>query len=616
MRTGFRAKSAGGQRPIWPLVAGLWLVVIVTVVAAGLSPLSTGRLTGSDDYMRFVRVFTWLDGAPWHDQIEPRLTPPRGGELSWSRAVDLPLAAVVRILEPRLGRIEAAMWAATIVPAVLLLIFLAAVVTVAYPFIGRAGALSAALVALLLPNLIRGLLPGRVDHHGWQLVLAAILLGALARTTVMPTRLHPPLVAGAVVAVGLWIGGEFVPWLVLYNAALAILFIVWGRPFVTAGLAAAATSFILSVLILPAATPLDRWSTVSCDSFSITYVGLTAAALVFWVLTAALIKVITLSPLGRFAVGGLAAGLAGGGWMTLFSRCLAGPYAEIDPRLAADWLPTIGEAQGLVAYAIAAPGTAAAVTLSPLIGLGVSVVAFVRRRDGSRRRGLWVVSTIALAGTLGLAFWQIRVMPFASLAAIPALSWLVVSTWRSAPLGPSRRRRRLAAVAVLVLVGPLGTAFGALDKVMSPRGGQGATQGTALERPCDIRSVAKFLNDSAGLGAQAHVIAAPIDLGAEILFRTRHAVIGAPYHRNAEGILAIQDLFTAPDDQHVKTILRRYGADLLLICPSMPEIRLYRQRAGGDGLAKRLVAGPLPAWAAPVALSEQTDALLFRVAFP
>lgn len=49
--------------PTQILVAGLWSVVTIAVIAAGLSPISTNSLAGSDDYMRFVRVFAWLDGA-------------------------------------------------------------------------------------------------------------------------------------------------------------------------------------------------------------------------------------------------------------------------------------------------------------------------------------------------------------------------------------------------------------------------------------------------------------------------------------------------------------------------------------------------------------------------
>jgi hypothetical protein len=589
------------------VVAGLWIVVLTSVVIAGTTPLATGMLTGSDDYMRFVRVFGWLDGGGWYTTVEPRLNAPYGAEVPWSRAADLPLAALVLLIAPFTDRIDAALLAATVLPAAQLLALLACAVFLARPLTGRRNAKLAALVVVLLPNLVVGVLPGRVDHHTWQLLLTALFVAALLRMVLVPTRRSAAATAGLTMALSLWVGGETVPWLVAANLVLAGLWIRFGGPLGRTALVFAAALLGGCLVLTPASRPLALWPEAACDAFSLVTVGIAAAVAAFW-LAIALAGGVARTPAARLALACAVALPIVGGLLAAFPDCVGGPYAAVDPRLAERWLPTIAEAQGVFDFAAVKPGTAVAMTLSPAIALAVSIAALVAGIGGRRGRRLWFLLATFLAVGLALSAWQVRVLPFANLFAVAPLAWAVASAWRWSRQHLHGGRRRLAVAAVVVAIGPLGTAFGALDRLLAPE----AQRTASAAGICDLAAVARLLDESEGVRPAPTVIAAPVDLGAELLFRTRHGVLGAPYHRNADGIIASQDVFAATSDERARAILADRGAELVLLCGAIEEMQLYRGDGATDTFAERLLAGATPEWLRPLAVPEGSGVVVFR----
>jgi len=602
----------GRSLPAGMVSAGLWLVVIAAVLAAGLTPLSTGELAGSDDYMRFVRVFAWLDGAGWYDQVITRLNAPYGAEVPWSRAVDIPLAAIVAALSPLVGRIDAAMIAATIVPALLLLALMKAAISLSRPVTGRRAALLGAVIAVLLPNLVTAMMPGRVDHHTWQLVLMALALGSLAWAVADPNRTRPALIAGVIFGASLWVGGETVPWLAVANMALGLIWVLDGKRTARTGLHFALGLGAACIVIFPLARAPALWSTPACDTFSLPSLGLALAVFCFWFVAANLGDRLHHRS-GRLIVGAGAAAIIGGAWIAAFPSCAAGPYGDIDPRLVDSWLTTVSEAQSLPGYALVRPGTAIAMTLSPLVACIGAIVA-ATSATSVRSRRLWILyGTFVLAG-LALAIWQIRVLPFANLFAIAPLTWIVATAWRAIDQRIAKFGRRLAKVVVLLAVGPLGTAFGTFDTLRDRHMASSADDADPWsDGACDLKSVASIISREMSTG-EPPIVAAPVDLGAELLFRTQHAAIGAPYHRNADGIVDSQAIFGATDDTLARELIDARVARVLVTCPGIAEMQLYQGGTGIDTLAERLGSGDFPAWLVPIELPDDTGVLLFRMA--
>ena len=89
-------------------------------------------------------------------------------------------------------------------------------------------------------------------------------------------------------------------------------------------------------------------------------------------------------------------------------------------------------------------------------------------------------------------------------------------------------------------------------------------------------------------------VMAPIDLGSHLLLYTPHAVVAAPYHRNQDGVFDAFRFFNRPIDQ-ARDILRARGIGLVVICPSMHEIRGMMERVP-DSFVSLFAEDRLPAW--------------------
>jgi hypothetical protein len=107
------------------------LLAYALIAAVCLGSLQWGDLLGvvralkvadGDDALRLVEVRDLLNGQSWFDLTQKRYLPPEGVPMHWSRLVDLPLAAAVRVLTPLLGEglafgMVAAAWPPLLLPA-------------------------------------------------------------------------------------------------------------------------------------------------------------------------------------------------------------------------------------------------------------------------------------------------------------------------------------------------------------------------------------------------------------------------------------------------------------------------------------------------------------------
>jgi hypothetical protein len=90
------------------------------------------------------------------------------------------------------------------------------------------------------------------------------------------------------------------------------------------------------------------------------------------------------------------------------------------------------------------------------------------------------------------------------------------------------------------------------------------------------------------------VIATDIDYGSFVLALTPHAVIAAPYHRLADGIIATHRIFALPPDE-ARGVLEQFGATYVVTCGArVPPGMSASERAAS--LWGRLEAGAAPGW--------------------
>lgn len=107
------------------------------------------------------------------------------------------------------------------------------------------------------------------------------------------------------------------------------------------------------------------------------------------------------------------------------------------------------------------------------------------------------------------------------------------------------------------------------------------------------------------------VIMAHSNDGPMILYYTKHCVVGAPYHRQAEGILSSYKIMESPySEDEVVNILKKTNASYIFVrkfqYADNKNIDSSKQRS----LAKMIVDGDYPSWITIVKLPEKFDDIL------
>src|ERR1700680_2537116 len=150
---------------------------------------------------------------------QPRVAPPAGFDLHWSRLIDAGLAGlflVFRLFADRdlAERLMLALW-----PVLWLIPTIGGSAAIAWRIAGREAACVALLLAVFgLPGMGQ-FRPGRIDHHNVQIALAML---AVAATVWSDRKPWAAWAAGAVTGLALAIGLEGLPILALCGSAIAL----------------------------------------------------------------------------------------------------------------------------------------------------------------------------------------------------------------------------------------------------------------------------------------------------------------------------------------------------------------------------------------------------------
>lgn len=538
------------------LAAGIALLLSAVWVMRDWAALAALRLPDTDDVMRLQQIRDWLSGQAFGDLAQHRLGI-SGVELHWSRLPDLLPGAIIAGLTPLTGAHCAELAAVMMWPA---LLFVAALMLTGS--IARALGVSAptAIVIAALAYPANSLfLPGRIDHHGLQLVL----LLALVRAVVERGSWRAGAVAGLASVASLIIGMEMAPLLAVGGVVLAGRWIADGageRGRLTgygvalgSGLAAAALTLRTS-----------GWDYPACDGFA---APLWRAAQVGAIapLGLALVTPWLTSVRARIVAAGLAGVAAGVAAVAVSPECLS-PYGGVDPMLARVWLANVAEAQPLlgapVEHAIGYAGLA-------IVGLGATVWMWRRSRGAA-----WLVVGSFQLVSLLIVLAQLRGAYAGAMLGAPALAGVV-----AAARACGTAALAAAWVASAGLVYPMAGA--ALSR--APR--EGAVQG------CDAGGALSVLARQ-----PRGKVAGPIDLGAYVLAGTSHAALAAPYHRNNAGNRALYRLLLSPPVR-AQGEAGRLGVDYLVDCPGAYG-ELGTPPAGS--LLAALRGGPVPGWLRPL----------------
>lgn len=575
------------KRQFW-LVVGFWLVVAAAKIWFARASIADWIFPDPDDAMRLMQVRDWLAGQSWFDVTQYRLNLPTGAPMHWSRMVDLPIAAVILLTRPILGQHGAETAALIAVPMLTLLIAMLLVHRIARRLIDGPAAMLAVIATPFSLGAVTQMQVLRIDHHGWQIVLA--LAAVLA---VLDKRARRSAVGGgAAMALWLTISIEGLPFAVAIGAWFAL---DWLRnPNATARLKDYVASLaVLSVLLFVLTHAPASWSSYPHDAIN-------GAHLAAFVVAALGCQVAVRQKFRdpRLRIGVLALiGIAAIGAMFAFDpHALQAPFAALDPVVKNLWYDAVQEGQPVWKLSF---GEAGAALAQPLVGLGGALLAIWKTSPD--RRSAWITYLWLLAAATIASICVVREATMASMLSLPGTAFLCEFALLRARKLSVMPTRALATAGALCIMGP---AY-ALPPSVAPAKPDSIESSKAAET-CVRRSEIEKLR-----ALPTSRLAVPMDITPAILASTPHSAIASGHHRNVAGIRDVILLFVRPPAQG-RAILARRRIDYLVFCPRTPE-SLWWASQGHDGLSAMLNAGRAPDWLEPVHIAGLNSLRVWRV---
>jgi hypothetical protein len=598
------AGLAGDERrppaTVWsmllPSLGAYALVVVALILIFHVSGAADYVGADNDDVMRLVEVRDLLAGQGWFDLMQYRLGLEGGTLMHWSRLVDLPIAALIRLFGLFVDtREEAEALALAVWPLFLGVLFMGAA-GLGGRRIGGVEAMHIALglSALFVFTSVR-FSPGAIDHHNVQQVLLMFLAAMLVDRR-RAGRSHAA--AGVFAALAIAIGAETVPVVAVACGCVALQWAWHGEAF---GRAARAFGLSLSVsisLLFVATVPPSAWRVVTCDNLSLGFYALSAfgGGGLFFIARFCGYRqlkgrMVALAGLGAFV--GLSAVL-------IAPQCLGSPLAGLDPMLVELWLSKVTEARSILAQIRLVPET-----VGGFYAVGLFAIAVCAFRILDRER---VEIHLVLLALIGAAFLvsliQVRGAYLASALSILPLSAIITDLRRQSHAEPENMNAGFAYIITVLVSVPVVWFF--LGLVSTKGIGNSITITALTQASAPAAGQAKTCVSRTDMRALSllppSVIAAPTESGATILRFTPHRVLAAPYHRNQSGMLTELHIGLSTPGE-AEAFLRGAKVDVLAFCPTDPQTQSL-MRLKPDGLYAQLSKGIVPPYLEPARVAD------------
>jgi hypothetical protein len=543
-------------RKIW---AGAPFAIAITCALASLwtlrawSDLSALRLPDPDDMMRLQQIRDWLGGQGFADLTQYRLGA-AGVPMHWSRIPDLVPAGMIWVLQCMLGRHAAEVTAVIAWPTILLSTAVCLSGRVANLVAGPDVCWRAMVIAVASYPAITLFAPGRIDHHGLQLVLLMVTVLALISRPSFPAgfigglstvasivigmELAPVLAVAALIAIGDWVAGVDGARQRLVGLGLALLL----------GTAAASATFWTI-----------GWDYPACDAFNA--IASRAMTLASFVPIALALMPGRWPIQRRLSAAFVFSATAAAAIATRAPECLS-PYGQVPQLLRHLWLNRVAEAQPLLD---ASPGLAVAQCGLMFVGLASCLWLAYQ----SRRRP-WIVLALLQLSAVLVTFVQLRAAYPGTLLAAPALATMIMN---------AQHRGALATAGAWLLSGGL---FYPMAAAAMPAGPTPPMTRASCTGPDLIAALGKL---------QPGTVMAPIDTAAPAILFTNQRLIAGAYHRDVAGDLAMYSFFLG-SEANARRVARRWHVRWVVDCDGFGGV--------SAPFARELKRGEAPSWLRPI----------------
>ena len=589
-----KIKTKFNSEPTSFLLFAIWLswsLLMLVFATKNIGEL----ITDPDDFMRMAQVRDWLSGQSWFDVTQYRIYPPEGASMHWSRLLDVPIGGILHLggllLPPQTADLVAIIAMPVSLFGLLMLLVFGTVKRLADEKI----ALLAAFLIPTYPLIFRQFLPGRIDHHSWQILMAALALFAFFKGN---SKYSAYLMGGAI-AFWMHISIEGLPYAIIFGAVLGAFYIFpqlsdsvkednrlvhYLNSLTFFSLALILLTQTRANLLIPYCDAVS-WPLLACliaVSVGMSIVHRIVRKRQIWILIGAMLLV----------------GLVGIYVFLAYSEsCALNPFGQLSPLVQSFWHESISE--GLAIDRQAAPIVLLLIFV-PLIFFGWMIYLICNNPVGFEKKQ-WLSLAFLVVCTSILSFKIQRTAGVAELFALPGLAALTAVIVYKIQLLGIMYFRVIATVAVVVSLTPMAS-FVAGDALSV-----NSVKREALQvRPDNKRACS--LDELRSL--EPGLIFTTMAAGPEILYRTRHSVYASGYHRNHIIMHQLIATMLGPTENAYK-MLSDASVRYVVFCPTHFEAQSYL-RASKKGFVARLMTDELPAWLKPVPAFANSEMRVYR----
>lgn len=568
----------------WTIPAIVGFGIMLVILLPHGSNATRLILDDPDNYMRLAQVRDWLAGQSWWDVTQYRIRPPEGLTMHWSRLGDIPVATAITIFRTFFGHERSELLAVTMVPLTLLMLTCLCLARAGHNLFGTSAAIFVTLAAMSTPQFLSEFVPGRIDHHGLQVLLMAATLAALTSGEKLENGAAAAFTASASIVIGL----EAAPYYVLIVVWLVGRWVLNGARYHSTMLAfALGIAFFLPIIYLSTVLP-SSWDRVTSDEVGQGHLLVIVGSSF---LLAALASNSDLKIATRVTVIILVSTF-GATLLLMAPEVVRPPYHEVDPLMQRLWLDNIIETKSFYDVWSNSPLKAVASIILPLFVLsGLAVLVNVTpRRD-------WVILFILLVA-LGIIMqiWQARSAAIGSVPLILSSGWLLALAWRK------WNARLPFTMSLLLLNGVLVPSIGSITYREITAFEQ---QDEAKDLSCENSLAAASLNRF-----PPGLVLTTINLSAPMLIKTHHSVVTASNHRNYEAN-RLAFLTYMADSKNARIYINELRVDYVLYCRNAETDILTTEAS--SGLAASLNSGDAPDWLTLVASFNEGGLRFYKV---
>lgn len=593
------------ERHYRSLLLLIWVVGCLMLVVTGRAAIAEWRMGDPDDQMRLLQIRDWLAGQSWWDITQYRMNLPGGGQMHWSRLVDVPFAAVMLTLKPIFGMKLAEHIAVALVPLLTYGIVLVLYAATARRLFGTVAALVAAFLFITIMPAVVQVRPMRIDHHGWQLALFFLAgLNLFARQS----PLRAAAIIGASLALWIEISVECLPFAIVILGVLGLRWLLatqapeskadnFGLPVALISLAlVSALCFVLT----------EGRSNVAnyCDALSpfhiVIFLGMAG---ILAVGTAVKINMTGKMAISVAVATAALAGLVGASLaLNLAPQCVGDAFSQLDPVVREYWFNRVPE--GLPLWSV--PLKFAMQPIAGIVGGSIGLAYLWLSSNNLTAKDKVTVALLFL-GTAVVGSFVSRTTVYALCLGTIMLSAMLVDIFDKVEKLNSVTARMAIRIFAMLLAVPSLVGQNIMDRIEASedaanpasKANYDAFNKAALS--CQKLAAAQALDRL----PQSNLMVG-LDTAPAILQMTRHTVIATGHHRNALAMADVIRTFTGSLEQ-AERIIRARNARYLVICDGSFELAIYNQKSP-QGLLAHIKRGQVPAW-----LERQADIGPFQI---